>query len=702
MVTQLPLAPEIAEPVVVSDRDPNRIRREDRGAHDWYRFVLSFPPHLVREYINRFSLDGGAVLLDPFCGTGTTLVESQKHRIQSIGIEGNPVAHFASRVKTDWGADPAELLGHAESVSQLAYGALDALQANERLGLPDELQKLLLKDSVSPLPLHKTLVLLEAMTRHASARCASHERLALAKALVFSISNLEFGPEIGVGRPKDDAPVIESWLSGVRAMARDLEVLRQLPLARAVVHLADARHVTRIIPAGSVDAVITSPPYPNEKDYTRTTRLESVVLGFVRSKQDLRALKQGLIRSNTRGVYKADSDDALVGDNDDVQDIADAIENRRIELNKDSGFERLYPRLTRLYFGGMQRHLADLREVLRPGARLAYVVGDQASYLQVMIRTGQLLGDIAESLGFEVDGIDLFRTRLATATKQQLREEVLVLRWPGSKRDWRRQRMTQQSRYAAIIERIFLSKYREGSREIDFEREDIVEAAHDLGIDLPKNLGDLIYSLRYRTDMPESIRATAGDDIWIIKGVGRAKYRFVLSPNNPITPNTQMVSTKIPDATPGVVTKYALSDEQALLAKLRYNRLVDIFTGVTCYSLQNHLRTQVPGKGQAETDELYVGVDKKGAHYVIPVQAKGGRDRLNIVQIEQDIAVCSLKFPSLICRPLAAQFMPNEVIALFEFGEGAEGVGIVSEKHYRLVAPDEVTDADLAAYQVRE
>ena len=98
-------------------------------------------------------------------------------------------------------------------------------------------------------------------------------------------------------------------------------------------------------------------------------------------------------------------------------------------MGKDSGFERLYPRVTKLYFGGMARHLADLRAVLRPGAHLAYVVGDQASYLRVMIRTGQLLADVAEALGYEVVRIELFRTRLATATREQLREEVVVLRW---------------------------------------------------------------------------------------------------------------------------------------------------------------------------------------------------------------------------------------------------------------------------------
>ena len=162
-----------------------------------------------------------------------------------------------------------------------------------------------------------------------------------------------------------------------------------------------------------------------------------------------------------------------------------------------------------------------------------------------------------------------------------------------------------------------------------------------------------------------------------------------------------MSVTKIPDATPGIVAKYAFSDEQALLAKVRYNRLVDIFSGVTCYSLQNHLRTTVSGMGQVQTDEIYVGVDKKGAHYAFPIQAKGGKDKLSIVQIEQDIAVCTAKFPLLVCRPMAAQFMAGGVIALFELESGDNGVTITSEKHYQLVAPKDVTDADLQAYSAR-
>ena len=96
----------------------NDLRLEDQAAHDWYRFVLSFPPHLVQTYLQRFDLCENKVVLDPFCGTGTTLVESKKLSVGSVGIEANPLAHFASVVKTDWHPDPQGLLDHARHIAQ--------------------------------------------------------------------------------------------------------------------------------------------------------------------------------------------------------------------------------------------------------------------------------------------------------------------------------------------------------------------------------------------------------------------------------------------------------------------------------------------------------------------------------------------------------------------------------------------------------
>lgn len=149
-----------------------------------------------------------------------------------------------------------------------------------------------------------------------------------------------------------------------------------------------------------------------------------------------------------------------------------------------------------------------------------------------------------------------------------------------------------------------------------------------------------------------------------------------------------------------MIVKYALSDEQALLAKLRYNRLIDIFAGVTCYSLQSHLRTSLPSLGQVETDEVYVGVDRQGAHYVVPVQAKGGKDRMSVVQIEQDIAICAAKFKDAICRPLGAQFIESNLIALFEFEPTTEGVRIRTERHYQLVPWEELSEEELRRYRI--
>lgn len=428
------------KPTELSNGRANKLATQDRAFHDWYRFVLSFPPHLVRDYIVKFDLTKNSVVLDPFCGTGTTVVESKLSGMKAIGLEGNPFPHFASSVKTSWDLN-ADLLSSsaqkiaAETLAVLKSQGIDdnfsfKKEPNELKTLSDEAQKLILTNSISPLPLHKSLTLFDTLKKHQTEPYYRHLLLALGNALVFKISNLHFGPEVGVKKPKTDAPVISNWLLEVEKMAKDLRQVEGKSFHEAIVHLTDSRDLAVLEP-NSVDAVITSPPYPNEKDYTRTTRLESVLLGFINSKEELRALKKNLVRSNTRGIYKGDDDDKWVTDYPEIQRIAEEIERRRIELGKDSGFERLYAKATKLYFGGMAKHLADLRTALRPGAKLAYVVGDQASYLRVMIRTGQILGDIAQKLGYELVDIDLFRTRLATATKEQLREEVVILKWRG-------------------------------------------------------------------------------------------------------------------------------------------------------------------------------------------------------------------------------------------------------------------------------
>jgi hypothetical protein len=89
-----------------------------------------------------------------------------------------------------------------------------------------------------------------------------------------------------------------------------------------------------------------------------------VLLGFINSSDELKKFKKTLLRSNTRGVYKGDNDDEYVKSFPEIQRIAEEIENRRIGLGKTSGFEKLYHKVTKLYFGGMAKHLIELQTVL--------------------------------------------------------------------------------------------------------------------------------------------------------------------------------------------------------------------------------------------------------------------------------------------------------------------------------------------------
>ncbi|MCL2811671.1 MAG: endonuclease [Clostridia bacterium] len=242
------------------------------------------------------------------------------------------------------------------------------------------------------------------------------------------------------------------------------------------------------------------------------------------------------------------------------------------------------------------------------------------------------------------------------------------------------------SKYGSIIASIFAEKYEERMEEVPFTREDLISHAHKLGITPPKNLGDVVYSFRYRADLPTSIARTAPTGYtWIIVGTGDARYSFLKSRQSNIQPNSALLPILVPQSTPEILSLYSLSDEQSLLSKVRYNKILDLFLGIVTYSMQNHLRTKVEGIGQIEIDELYIGVNKIGQQFIIPVQAKAGNDKIGVVQLYQDITFCRTKFPDLICVPIAVHFSEADSrICMFRLALDHFSVAIVEEKHYRL------------------
>ncbi len=439
-------SPHVRIPSANEQENSNDLQAADFAFHHWYRFVLSYPPHLVRKYLDDFGVRTNQVVLDPFCGTGTTLVECKKSGIASIGLEAHPHASLASRVKVNWNLPPARLAETAERIlsrteielSKLgldSQGVLKAMLAESQdpYGeLTEDERKLIPEGFLSPKPLLRLLALRRQIRLATENQPVAHREfyhVALSHVIANGAGNFAFGPEIYRTKAKPDYDVTGHFAMHVHAMLADLQHAQEVnpawPEARVIG--GDARMMEGV-PDNTCHAVITSPPYPNEKDYTRISRVESVLLGLMSDRAQLRQVKEKLLRSNTRNVFAKDDDSGWVSDNRRIRAICDEIERRRVELQKNSGFEKLYHKVVAHYFGGMARHFAALHAKLRRGARCGYVVGDQLSFLLVPIPTAQLLGEIAGQHGFRTERIDLWRLRLGTKSGTKVREEILILR----------------------------------------------------------------------------------------------------------------------------------------------------------------------------------------------------------------------------------------------------------------------------------
>jgi DNA modification methylase len=442
---------------VAEKPESNSLLKVDAAFHHWYRFVLSYPPHLVRKYVDLFALKSSERICDPFCGTGTTLVEAKKLGFSSIGVEAHPFAAMVSRVKCNWSLNlvtlrklQAQIARRAEK--ECSRHALPPHSFETSL-LHEDAKRLngyaLDSDSVAMIPLGfmsdrplgRLLILrhiVDAATKDEPRALREFFYVAFAHIVTNGAGNFAFGPEIYRTKPKTDYDVVGHFTRHTSSMISDLEKTSTISNRNVFTRVfeGDARNLIKI--PGQIDSVITSPPYPNEKDYTRTTRVESVLLGFVSGREQLRGIKNHLLRSNTRNVFASDDDADEVSGFDSIRKVCEMIENRRIELSKTSGFERLYHKVVAHYFGGMKQHFRALKPKLRSKAKLAYVVGDQYSFLMVPIHTAKLLAEVAESEGYKVTGIDLWRERIGTKVRNgsigqkviRIREEVLRLETP--------------------------------------------------------------------------------------------------------------------------------------------------------------------------------------------------------------------------------------------------------------------------------
>lgn len=223
---------------------------------------------------------------------------------------------------------------------------------------------------------------------------------------------------------------------------------------------------------------------------------------------------------------------------------------------------------------------------------------------------------------------------------------------------------------------------------IPFLKTELVDICNELNI-VVKNIPDIFYTFRSRCCLPEKILEI---DNWIINPLGKGKYEFRRTKRTPfIEIQTGLAGIEILNAIPEIVEKYTIFDEQGVLSSIRYNRLVDIFTGITCFHLQSHIRTTLNQEGQIEIDDIYVGIDHEGNEYILPLEAKSPdeRDKLGWVQVANMVKYSKQQYPNLKCRPICAKPIAKNMIVLIEFEdeEDYELIGIKNIKLYELIRP---------------
>lgn len=238
--------------------------------------------------------------------------------------------------------------------------------------------------------------------------------------------------------------------------------------------------------------------------------------------------------------------------------------------------------------------------------------------------------------------------------------------------------------YSKVIEAVFQERYSLGSNVIPFTRRDLEMACERYSI---KNIGDVLYTFRSRQELPESIRRTANKGYyWVIEFTGKGKYQFAQWTVCHILPNKLLEPTVVRDCTPKPVAECLAADEQGMLTRMRHNEILDMFLGIKTTHLQSHLRTSIPGVGQIEIDDMYVGVDSKAQRVIIPVQAKSQHDLVSAVQSVQDIRYCSQAHPAHVCRAVAAKALDPRTVALFELELRNPGhIVVLDEQHFRFV-----------------
>lgn len=391
--------------------------------HSWYHYTQGYSKDLIKYLLDQIGYKGKGVVFDPFVGSGTTLLACKELGIHSIGTDISPLMTWITNLKiATWDVD-----GLKKFLNSIDFESTKEIEIEEMLFM-----NYLLK-AYSPKILQQILGWKRYIEKLI---CSKQEKDFILLGLISILEEISLirkhgshyrflNKEDNVGVNKLNIKTIDEdiIINGILKdklwkMVRDIE---KNPLDASISAKAFTMNARDSVPFGEAHFVITSPPYLNRNNYFAQQKAELSITGILNSEREYKELVKDSYKSHVEAAFKKD----VISEIPEVNEI----------LNKVKLTENNNPKIPHMicgYFDDLQETLTSIKSILKPGAKLAFVVGN-SRWGGVVVPVDHLLALIAERIGYKLEKILVARYK-GNSPQQMLkygripvRESVVIL-----------------------------------------------------------------------------------------------------------------------------------------------------------------------------------------------------------------------------------------------------------------------------------
>ena len=388
----------------------------------WYSYIEEFSADLILKKIKNENLKKNSVIYDPFIGSGTTAIVSNLSGHDAIGFDSNPLMTLVSKVKTNWTIKTSDIVKELKKIN-LAF--LKEIKKNEKLNYKDYFSEMPDKELDQWLSLKnkKEIATLKKIINKINNKDIRDFFMVCMAKSAFDTSYVALcpGTTFYPFREKN-----EFWIEfgdKVNTKINQLNLIQKnIKFNKSKFYNDNCLNVGNYLKNETVDFAITSPPYPNDLEYTRQTRLELYLLDFVKSMDDVAKIKKQMVKSSTKLIYKESNSSKFINDFNSIDEISKKI---AIKL-KDKNWGWDYPKMVKEYFGDMYLCLRETKKVLKKDSKFILVCGDQ-TIQGVYIPVCDILIEISKKLGYSKSIKEKYRVRRSTGHDIPLPEDLVIL-----------------------------------------------------------------------------------------------------------------------------------------------------------------------------------------------------------------------------------------------------------------------------------